>query len=170
MISLFSIGAAIASWWWLIVPIAGAALIAGKFFLGWQVARIIHALLDFAKTPGGQVTVGVVAAFLIASSLVQWGRNIEKKNCDNDAKNARIAELEQQVELLTQRAEYAAAVQSYLNELRNQDAAEIERLQREVAETALQSTKPGAKNVKNALMDDRCRYTAYGARRVQGHN
>lgn len=164
--TLLTVGAAIASYWWVAVAVGGALLIAAQLFLGWQVATLFGKALDFLKTPSGQIGAAVVVFFLVASSLVQWGRNIEKGRCDTASKDARIASLEKQIDVLTQRQEYAAEVERMLSSKVLRDAEELKRLNDEVSKTKLQSTKPGSKKDAKALLDDRCNYTAYGANRV----
>jgi hypothetical protein len=166
MMALLSIGAALTTYWWLVVAIGGALLVVGKFFLGWQLAKLLQSVFAFLRTPGGQVCAGVVVFFLVASSLVQWGRNIEKGRCDTAAKDARIEQLEKQVTLLTERQEYGAEVERKLGAKVAQDTKELSDLRNEVVATKLQSTKPGSKKDEKALLDDQCRYTDYGAKRV----
>lgn len=166
MMMLLSIGGFVTSYWWLFVAIGGVALFAAKVFLGLELAKLLKVAIEFFKTPGGQIIAAVVVFLLVASSLVQWGRNIEKANCDAAAKDARIKSLEQQVEMLSERYEFGAAVEAEIKRRTEAFQEEIKHLNSELEKAALQSTKPGSKKDAKALLDDRCRYTPNGARRM----
>jgi len=82
-------------------------------------------------------------------------------------REARIATLQTDLKNANGRAEHAERATAILNALRASDAEAITQLQLEVASAKLQSTAPGAKTDANAFLDDQCRYTARGARRVR---
>ena len=128
--------------------------------VAWFAARKI-ALMLF-----GVVTIVLFLAG-VAIGLVQHGKSIAEAKCDAAAKQAQIEALLAERDLANLRAAHAeVAIERILRQRAASERA-VEDLQKEIAAAKLQSTAPGAKIDANALLDDKCNYTARGARRVR---
>lgn len=126
----------------------------GAWFAARQIALMIYAL--------------VAAAIIgVALGLYQHGKSVAAAQCDAAAKQAQIEALQADLDLANLRAAHAELTIAGLLRQRAESAQAIESLQREIATAPLQPTTPGAKIDANALLDDKCNYTARGARRVR---
>jgi len=130
---------------------------------------IAGAVAWFAARKIALILYGVLAALLIAGALglVEHGKSIAGAKCDAAAKQAQIDALQADLDLANLRTAHAEVAIAELLRQRAVSARAIEGLQREIATAPLQPTTPGAKINANALLDDKCNYTARGARRVR---
>lgn len=103
----------------------------------------------------------------VAFGLYQHGKSVAAAQCDAAAKQAQIEALRADLNLANLRAAHAETAIAGLLRQRSESERAVEDLQKEIASTKLQSTAPGAKIDANALLDDKCNYTARGARRVR---
>jgi|GEM_PF-4606845 len=123
----------------------------------------------FAARKIALILYGIVAALIVAGAfgLIEHGKSIAEAKCDSAAKQAQIEALQRDLKIISDRAARDAEVIDRLREQSTDDAARIDELAAELAKSKQQSTAPGAKIDENALLDDRCNYTARGARRVR---
>lgn len=123
----------------------------------------------FAARKLALVLYGVLAAAAVAAvfGLIEHGKSIAEAKCDSAAKDAIIEAQQADLNLAAIRAKSQDDAIAGLLRRRLEDDAAISVLQKEVDDAKLQSTAPGAKIDANALLDDKCNYTARGARRVR---
>jgi hypothetical protein len=127
----------------------------------------LGAVLAFLGTGAGRVVMMLLAAGGLYLFAFHKGESGARAECEAGALRARLAAKEIDLRVATERAERSQSVINGLMETdaKNRDA--IEKLKAELETRPLQSTKPGAKIDANALLDDQCRLTPAGARRLQ---
>ena len=121
----------------------------------------------FFSTRAGRfvaVLLGLVALYTFG----HWrGEADASGQCQADALRAKLQAAEIDRQAANYRATSAQLVIKGLEQQAEASKAAIDWLQSEFETRPIQSTKPGAKVDANALLDDRCRYTPAGARRLR---
>jgi hypothetical protein len=123
--------------------------------------------IRFLRSPMGRTVLavaGVAAVFVYAHHK---GEAEAKAACEAEALRARLAAVEIDLRAATDRAGRDALTIAWLRDAEAASRKRIESLEKELSERPLQSTKPGAKIDENAWLDDRCRFTPAGARRLR---
>lgn len=141
---------------------------AGGFASTIMALPLVAGVAAFFSSKLGRVLALIAGIFLFGAIMHHRGAADEAGKCQAAALASQLAA--QQIDLNTQTRRAGEAL-LVLKGLREADAAnriEIDRLEKELKSRPLQSTKPGAKVDAQAILDDQCLYTPYGARRSGG--
>lgn len=123
-------------------------------------------MMLFGTRVGRLLMCGAAAALIYGAGYWKGGAAASGA-CEAQALRARLQAAAIDRDAANERATRSALVIKGLQAADEENRRRIAELSEELARLSLQSTKPGAKADANALLDDQCRYTAVGARRLR---
>jgi hypothetical protein len=128
---------------------------------------VVGSLIVLLATRGGRIVMFGGMAALIYGVGYWKGDAAASGACEARALRAALQATAIDRDAANERAARSALVIKGLRAADDAHQRRIAQLIEELARAAPQSTKPGAKVDANALIDDQCRYTAAGARRLR---
>lgn len=141
---------------------------AGGFASTFMALPLVAATAAFFSSKLGRAVAVIAGLFLFGAIMHHRGAAEEAGKCQAAALASQLAAQKIDLDNKARRIRDDAFIIADLKKSDDANRGRAEELAKELSERPLQSTKPGAKTDANAILDDQCLYTPYGARRSSG--